>query len=180
MNDRKIKACEMGSGISWDRWLAILTPHSDASHTEIARVALAAIEAEGESSSPQWWAQSCAVTFEQAIGVRQVGQTYDGSFSVTVSRTLAGDMDEALSTWQTMTAGREDFAGTVIVGEPRVSSTEKWRYWRCDLDDGSKVSVNIQTKPAGDKSTLAVNHDKLASAADVEVWRAFWKSFPQK
>ena len=64
-----------------------------------------------------------------------------------------------------------------ITSEKRISRTEKWRYWSCELEDDSKVSVNIQTKPDGQKSMLAINHDKLRSADAVEQWRSFWRQF---
>ncbi|NCU29907.1 hypothetical protein EOM60_04865 [Candidatus Saccharibacteria bacterium] len=52
-----------------------------------------------------------------------------------------------------------------------------WRYWRRDLADGGRLSVNIQGKPSGTKSTLTINHDNLSATEDVETWRSFWKSF---
>lgn len=64
-----------------------------------------------------------------------------------------------------------------ITSEKRISQTEKWRYWSCELEDDSKVSVNIQTKPDGQKSMLAINHDKLSSPDAVEQWRSFWRQF---
>ena len=36
------------------------------------------------------------------------------------------------------------------------------------MENGSIVSINIQTKPSGEKSMLAINHDKLESSAEVE------------
>jgi hypothetical protein len=45
------------------------------------------------------------------------------------------------------------------------------------LADGSKVSVNIQAKPGGDKLMLDINYDKLATAKDVEKWHTYWKAF---
>ena len=52
-----------------------------------------------------------------------------------------------------------------------------WRYWRRDLADGGRLSVNIQVKPSGTKSTLTIDHDNISTAEDVETWRSFWKSF---
>jgi len=174
----KIKSIETGSGILWQDWLNLLEPYKALDHTAIAREALRLINERGRSTSPEWWAQGVTVLYEQEIGRRMPGQRCDGAFSVTVSRTMTGDMDTALATWQSWTAGLSAINGIPIEGEPQVSRTEKWRYWRCKLADGSTVSVNIQTKASGDKSALAINHDKLATAEDVEPWRAFWKAFP--
>lgn len=171
----RIKSIETGSGIAWEEWLLVLEPYKEASHTEIARFALAFIEARGASASPGWWAQGVAVAYEQHIGRRKPGQTTDGSFNVTVSKTLPGDMDEVLRFWVAKMEGVRELNGSKILGEPRLSRTEKWRYWRCNLGDKSVVSVNIQTKASGDTSMIAVNHDKLPNEEAVEGAHLFWK-----
>lgn len=171
------KALETGSGITWAEWVAFLEPHKALSHSDMAVVVLGKINERGASKSPEWWAQGVTVAYEQHIGRRQPGQTSDGNYSVTVSKTIDGDMDAVLAKWVERTSGMQKFGGVSVVGEPRMSETDKWRYWRCDLEDGSKLSVNIQTKPNGIKSSLAINHDKLHSSEDVEHWRAYWKTF---
>lgn len=181
------KALETGSGIEWSEWLTILEPHRDLNHKDMAQVALAAIVERGKSTSPEWWAQGVTVAFEQHIGRRKAGERCDGSFSVTVSKTFPGNMDEVLQKWTDATAGMTELIGIPIVDGPRISQTEKWRYWRCKLADGSTVSVNIQTKPnktkAGEtsapyeKSALAINHDKFPDGDMLESYRAAWKAF---
>ncbi|RRJ86413.1 hypothetical protein EG850_08680 [Gulosibacter macacae] len=172
------KALETGSGIAWHDWVDYLEAQDAAKldHTDMARLALARILEVGKSTSPEWWAQGVTVAYERHIGRRQVGQTCDGSFSVTVSKTLPGDMDAVLERWQARFDSVVEFNGVLLSRKPAASSTEKWRYWRCGLEDGSTLSVNMQTKPTGEKTALAVNHDKLGSADDVEHWRAFWKA----
>jgi len=86
-------------------------------------------------------------------------------------------MDTALAEWIERVGDVQAFDETKIVRAPSVSETEKWRYWRCGLADGSRLSVNIQTKPDGQKSMLAINHDNLASSEAVEAWRQYWKAF---
>lgn len=174
------KALETGSGIAWSEWLRFLDKYKQLDHTEMAKVALEKILEVGKSKSPEWWAQVITLAYEQYIGRRKVGQQHDGKFSVTVSKTVDGAMDEALRKWISHTSNATSFNNVAIKGEPRVSQTDKWRYWRCDLENGSKVAVNIQEKPGGQKSILAINHDQLSQAKDVEVWRAFWKSFIYK
>lgn len=177
MNEPKNKkALETGSGISWSEWLEFLEPYRELNHTEMAKVALQKINERGSSKSPEWWAQGVTVAYEQHIGRRQVGQQCDGQFSVTVTKTIPGDMDAALATWSEAMNDVRDIDGVDVVGEPRITQSDKWRYWKIDLADGSRINVNIQTKPSGDKSSLAINHDKLLSADDVERWRAYWKS----
>lgn len=86
-------------------------------------------------------------------------------------------MDEALEKWVKSLDGMTEFDGVKITSEPSISQTEKWRYWRCGLEDKSAISVNIQTKAEGEKSSLAINHDKIQEAGDLEKWRKYWKTF---
>ena len=172
---KNIKSLETGSGIKWSEWLELLEPHSKLEHAELAKVALEKINQRGDSKNPEWWAQGVTIAYEQHIGRRQVGQRSDGKFSVTVSQTFDGDMDSTLKQWQRLIEGVDEFSNIPMSGSPRISQTDKWRYWKVDMTDGSKISVNIQEKPGGAKSILSINHDKLPAAADVETWRAYWK-----
>ena len=83
-------------------------------------------------------------------------------YSRTVSKTLPIDKDGALELLRHQADETLEFAGIPRDGQPRVSNTEKWRYWRINLADESKVSINIQDKPGG-KSVVAINHDGLAT-----------------
>lgn len=143
----------------------------------MAKEALELIVAEGTSQSPEWWAQGVTVAFEQHIGRRGVGERCDGSFSAGVSKTLPGSMDDVLAKVQRAASGLIEFAGVPSDGGPSTSATEKWRYWRVKLADGSKVTINIQEKPGGEKSIAAVNHDDLGSSEQIDGVKAWWRSF---
>jgi hypothetical protein len=130
------------------------------SHKDIAAALLRA------HSLSQWWAQMLTVQYEQVIGRRVAGQDCSGSFSVSVSKTLPGTPDDALAHWLALVAGCREFSDIAISREPTVSHTEKWRYWRCGLADGSRVNVNISHKST-DKTALSVQHEKLESAEQV-------------
>lgn len=171
------KALETGSGIAWSEWVGLLQEYKDLNHTDMAKVVYEIIMERGLSKSPEWWAQGVTVAYEKYIGRRKLGQQSNDSFSVTVSKTFTGDMDEALTRWLQLVDGVHEFDSVKLLGSPRFSKTEKWRYWRCSLEDGSVVAVNIQTKPGGEKSGVAVNHDKLSNESDVERWRKYWKQF---
>lgn len=178
MNEPKHKkALETGSGILWSEWVVFLEQHKHLDHAEIVKVVLAEIERVGVSKSPEWWAQGITGAFEQHIGRRKPGQRSSGDYSVTVRKTVDGSMDEVLSRVVGVMEDVKEFDGVAMQGAAQVSETEKCRHWRCDLEDGSRLSFNIQTKPSGDKSSVAINHDGIAHVDDVERWRAFWKSF---
>src|SRR5699024_609861 len=52
-----------------------------------------------------------------------------------------------------------------------ISKTAKWRSWRVQRIDGSRVNVNIGDKPNG-KASIAVEHTELGSFDDIEAWRS--------
>lgn len=118
-----------------------------------------------------WWAQTVTVAYEQWIGRREVGQTCEGDFAVSASRTLPGGMDEVRDAFDSF--ADEDRREELGLGEPRLSDTERWRYWRADAADGSQVSVNITAKDEG-RCTLSIAHKQIASAAERDAWKARW------
>lgn len=85
-------------------------------------------------------------------------------------------MDATLAAVEAVAAGRDELAGIPLAGEPRTSATEKWRYWRADLADGSKITINIQNKTNG-KSVAAANHDGLASNERSDELKTLWRAF---
>jgi hypothetical protein len=166
-----IASVETGTGKAWRDWLVFLEKIGtrDLPHKEIAR------RVRVECGVSGWWAQSIAVAYEQHVGRRVPGQQCDGGFQVSVNKTFLGSMDSVLARWQAAMEGRKALAGIAITGGPVVSLTDKWRYWRCSLADGSRVSVGIGNKDSG-KAVLGVGNEGLVSSRDVERWRAFWKA----
>lgn len=120
---------------------------------------------------PGWWAQSVTVGYERMIGRRAVGQRCDGAFWASASRMVVGDIDTALARWLSLIGDRVDYGDAVAEGPPRVSESANWRYWKLDLDDGSRVSVTICSKGA-DKAILAVGHEKVADAGAAARWKS--------
>lgn len=89
-------------------------------------------------------------------------------------------MDQALDRWLARLPADEQraaFDGVSFAAEPTISRTEKWRYWRVPLADGSKVTVYISAKPAGGAALLAVETAKLSSRDDIARWKSFWKAY---
>ena len=164
------------TGKAWTEWFAILDEHEARSlpHKEIARLLR---EDHGVAS---WWSQSVTVEYEKRIGRREPGQRQSGEYTATVSRRFPGTMDEALDRWLVLLPAGSDaraFDGLPFAEEPSISRTEKWRYWRVRLADGSKVTVYISAKPGGEGSLLAVESGKLADQAAVSRWKAHWKAY---
>ena len=120
----------------------------------------------------EWWAQGVTVAYEQVIGRRVVGQSCEGDFAASASRTVPGGMDSVRSRWDAfMSAERREELG---LEQPGLTDTARWRYWRAAVQDGTRVSVNITAKDAG-RSTLGLEHKGIETAEGREVWKAAWK-----
>lgn len=165
-----ISAIGEKTGRDWPAWLAFLDGIGAAqmSHKDIA----AAVRETGEASG--WWAQTITVAYEQHIGRRAPGEMTGGGFQLSVTKTLPCSKDDALAAWLRLMDGCDAVGNLSFAAAPSVSSTDKWRYWRVTLADGSKVTITIADK-AGGKAGLAVSHEKLASPEAVERWRAYWR-----
>ncbi len=158
------------TGKSWEQWFAVLDGAGarDMPHKDIARWVY------DTAGLPGLWCQTVTVAYEQAIGRRVVGQNCYGEFTAGASVTLDGDLDRALEVWQHKVDGWTAFDDVALIGPPRVSSTPKWRYWRANLADGSKLSIIISAKDAG-RSLLAVNHVDVGTLEASQRWKAYWK-----
>lgn len=164
-------AAERASGLNREQWKAVLSPVADLDHTGLAQVALSCLKTEArQEGSPlatknlEWWAQPIAVTFEEEIGRRVPGQRCDGSFGASGSKTVVGHLDDVAAAWAEYAAERlPGLVGEPWAGEPRISETQKWRYWRCELANGAPVSVNMCAK-GEEKSSIAFEMRKLNSA----------------
>ena len=168
-------------------WFAILDGREarDLPHKDIARLLSA------EYGVPGWWSQNVTVEYEKHIGRRETGQSQSGEYEGTATRSLPGTMDEVLDGWVARLPAEPGaaFDGVAFAGEPSVSKTEKWRYWRVSLADGSRVTVTISEKPGGaakaggpavargPAAIVAVTSSKLPTREDGARWKAFWRAY---
>ena len=145
MDDAKILAA---TGKALEDWCAILDERGarDLPHRDIARLL------QGDYGVPGWWSQSVTVEYEKRIGRREAGQRQSGEYEANATRTLPVTMDAALDSWLARLPGagpQSAFDGVAFAGEPSTSRTDKRRYWRVALDDGSRVTVYFSAKPDG-------------------------------
>ncbi|MGN0099852.1 MAG: hypothetical protein ACI39C_02830 [Dietzia sp.] len=171
-------AVAAATGRPWGEWVELLDREGarELKHTAIARLTLHHMPEPVEQR--EWWAQHAAVAYEQHAGLRVPGQTCTGDFQLSTSRTVAGDKDSALQAWIELVAGREEFGGIPVDGEASVTRSEKWRYWRVPLADGTRVALNFSDKTAGksgQKAAVGLVHTKLDSAEAIDYWRPVWK-----
>lgn len=174
MDDARLKS---KTGKTGDEWIAHLEavaekPIDAIEHKDMAQIAC-------DTGITEWWAQGVAVSIEQHIGRRVVGQTCRGTYAANASKTIPG---EWLDTFEKFCTFMEDKSNALLsppTSEPRITESEKWRYWKIDLADGSKVSVNCQAKPAKDpanpKVGFGVSHDNVGSMESREEYKAMWK-----
>ena len=175
-----ITGIEKTTNRTWEEWLTFFESiqADQLDHPTIAKHAYDQLM-NIEDINAGWWAQSITVAYEQHIGRRAPGQSGEGDFQVSVSRTIDGTMDLAMQRWIGLTANLVEFNSCPIVNAPRTSTTDKWRHWRVDLEDTTRVTASAQQK-SDHKAILTVTHTKLTSHQQVEHWRSFWKEFLQQ
>lgn len=67
----------------------------------------------------EWWAQGVTVAYEQIIGRRVVGQSCEGDFAASASRTVPGDPDSVRDRWDAfMTPQRREELGLAEPSSP--------------------------------------------------------------
>ena len=154
VKQKNTTAIVAATGRSWEDWVQLFDDAGarQMNHSAIATLALQLMPAPVEQK--EWWAQSTAVTFEQHAGLRVPGQTSTGDFQLSTTRTVPGDKDQTLKAWLEIVDSRAEFGGVRVEGEASTSSTDRWRYWRVSLANGTRVVVNISDKSDG-KSSLA-------------------------
>lgn len=167
-------AIATATGRPWQEWVELLDGAGARAMNHTAIAALARDLMPVATPQQDWWAQGTAVAFEQHAGLRVPGQTCDGDFQLSTTRTVTGDKDATLRAWLEVIGPRQEFGGVPLDGEVSTSSTERWRYWRAPLADGSRVAVNITDKTPG-KASIGLVHSKLDSAEALEHWRPIWK-----
>lgn len=167
-------AIASATGRPWAEWVGLFEQAGarELGHSAIARLALEHMPDQLERA--EWSAQGTAIAYAQHAGLRVPGQSCAGDFRLSTSRTVAGNKDAALQAWVELVGDRAEFGGVPVEAPAATSSSEKWRYWRVPLSDGSRVAVNFSDKAPG-KCAVGLAHTKLDSAEAVECWRPVWK-----
>ena len=182
------EAVRRATGRDWDEWMELLDGHGarEMSHKEI--VALAA--GPGELSNG-WWQQSVAVGYEQARGLRVVGQTSGADFQIGVQKTLPVPTEEA---WRLMVEGpwRDAWLGTTDRLElrkgARYSTTEgRWGEVRSAAPGerlrltwsapelAQESTLQIYLARSGEKTSVRFHQERLSSLEEREMMRTHWR-----
>ena len=166
-----IRAIEAESGLDWPTWCAAIEERggSTLSHNAIVKAARQIRPISG------WWAQSVAVAYEQHINRRLPGQTSDGLFAVSLSRSVTGSPETAMAQWRDFMDGRDPIGEKALSEPPTDTVTPKWRYWRCKFTDGSRLTLTMQATST-EKVRIAIEHRKLPLHGDIAGMKAVWSA----
>lgn len=161
------EAIRRRSGRGWEEWFDVLDEWGavERPHKEIARWL------REEQGIAGWDAQSVAVSYERARGLRAVGERPDG-FSVTAQKTVAVPVDrlyDAVVDASLRSQWLHD-------GQLRERTATKPKSARFDWGDGkTRVVVGFQAKGEA-KSTVALEHERLPDAEQAERMKTFWRA----
>lgn len=168
-----LESIEKTTSRSWMEWQTWLNKQSASKLPHKALATLISKELDGVVESPGWWAQGIAVAYEQAIGRRAPGQRSDGTFEVSVSKTLHEERGALFTRIVNHFEARTEFDGHEIANV-RTSTTPIRSYWKCSLAGGDKVAISIEAKGKG-RSLLVIIHANLATSDAAASWKSYWQ-----
>lgn len=158
------------TGRDWAGWFAVLDAWDATrrSHAEIA----AFLGTEHRMGG--WYAQSVTVGYEQARGLRQVGQSSTGDWNTSGSRTLAAGPERVLDAFTD-----PELRGRWLPGvDLSVRGLRPGKSLSAGFSDASgdagRLTLWLEELPDG-RTRLGVGHGKLADAEAVARYKAFWK-----
>ena len=176
------------TGRGWDEWVDFLDGlgAGEMTHREIV-----ALTAGPGGLSNGWWQQSVAVGYEQARGLRVVGQSSEADFQVGVQKTLPVSADAA---WRLLVdrPGRDAWLGSAERfelqrgeqyltdegrhGEVRSSVPgQRIRLTWSHPDLAGPSTLQIYLTPSGDKTAIRFQQEGLSSLEERELMRGHWR-----
>jgi hypothetical protein len=160
------EAIRRRTGRGWEEWFELLDEWGAAErpHPEIARWLAA------EQGIDGWDAQSVTVSYERARGGRAVGEKAEG-FSVTASKTVGVPVERLYDAFVDESQRRRWLPDAQL----RERTASKPKSARFDWGDGeTRVIVGFLAKGEA-KSTVALEHERLADAQEADRMKSFWR-----
>ena len=153
------------TGRAWEEWLKVMDAAGAKKmpHKEIA------LMLSRKFGVPNWWSQMLTVGYEQARGLREVYEKASG-FSATASRTIAIPLEKLYAAWSDPRQRARWLADAPIEIRRSTDGKSMRITW---TTGGSSIDVGFTAKGA-DKSMVAVEHAKLASAQAVARQKKYW------
>jgi hypothetical protein len=162
MSDAAVRA---KTGKDWAGWFGAL---DKAGAAKLDHRTIAAILSE-KHGIPGWWCQMVTVEYERARGLRVRHETASG-FSVAISKTIATTLPDLYEATASAARRKKWFPA----GAFELSSQTKDKYVRGSWNENARLEIGFYAKGAG-KAQIAVQLNKLARKAEVEVQRSAWK-----
>jgi hypothetical protein len=155
------------TGRTWDEWFALLDAWGAVArpHPEIARWLM------DEHDLGGWWAQGVTVAYEQARGLRAPGQRRDGSWEVTVTKTVHVPVDRLYAAFADPALRERWLPGAGF----EVRTAQPGRSIRANWEDGSTRLVIGFTALGEAKSQVAVAHQRIPDAETADRLKALWR-----
>jgi hypothetical protein len=163
MSDASVKKA---TGCTWERWVKALDKAgaSGKSHGEIAKIVKF-------FKTDSWWTQMVTVGYERIRGLRDRGQQRGGGYRASKSKTFDAPLARVYEAFENDRMRTQWLDGRIVVK----SATSRKRM-RLALPDGTAAIVGFLAKgPA--KSIVAVEHQKLASRAEIEARKKQWGEY---
>jgi len=153
------------TGRGWDEWLTLLEEWGAArrKHGEIARWLV------DEHGVDGWWSQSITVRYEQELGLRVPGQSSDGFYSASASKTIAAPAERLFAAFTDAKLRRRWLPGTKLT----VRTANEPKTLRADVLDG-RIAVGFVPKANG-KAQVSLTHERLPDADEAVRMKAFWR-----
>lgn len=153
------------TGCTWQKWVYVLDRKKahEWEHKAIADYIHRTYKIDG------WWAQTVTVGYERIKGLRQKGQRRGGSWEGSKSRTFAVPVARLYAAWTDAKLRRTWLPEAKLI----IRAAQPDRSLRISWPDGTSVECWFTAK--GDaKSSVQVQHTKLASKADADARKAYW------
>ena len=159
MSDEAVKKA---TGRDWASWVKTLdaVQASEKPHREIAQYV-------ASLGTPDWWSQGVTVGYERIRGLRDKGQRRGGGYEANKSRTFAVPVAKLFDTI-TSAAKRKKWMPVAM----KVRTKTPHKTVRVSFDDGTLAQFYFLDK--GAKSTVAVQHQKLADKETANRMKEWW------
>jgi hypothetical protein len=154
------------TGRGWEAWFDLLDEWgaTERPHKEVARWL------REEQGVAGWDAQSVTVSYERARNLRAVGERPEG-FSVTAQKTVGVPVERLYEAFVDP-ALRDRWLSD---GELRERTVTRPKSARFDWGDGDTRVIVGFTAQGKAKSTVALEHERLANAEEAERMKGFWR-----
>ena len=164
-SDEKIRE---RTGRGWEEWFALLDDWGAGGRTHRA---IARWVAEQMDVHPLAWnAQTITASYELTRGLREVGEKDDG-FAITASKTVAVPVDRLYEA-VVSEAARSAWLPDARLSERTATRPKSARF---DWADGpARVNVTFLARDEA-KSTIAVEHRRLADAGEAARMKTYWR-----